>query len=43
MVHQDSFDQELGPNLLDITHIQAEEVVSIKKKDQYMDQIINLI
>ena len=32
MVHQDHLDQELGQNLLVITHIQVEEVLYIQKQ-----------
>ena len=43
MVHQYNFDQELGHNLLDIIHIQAEEVISVQNQHQYMDQLTNMI
>ena len=42
MFHWDHLDQELGPNVLDITHIQVEEVISVQNQHQYMDQLINL-
>ena len=43
MVHQDNLDQELGQNLLGITHIQVEEVISVQNQLKYMYQFINMI
>ena len=43
MVHQDHLDQHLCPNLLEITHIKLEEVITDQKQHQYMDQNKNLI
>ena len=43
MFHQDHFDQKFGKNVLDITHIQVEEIFSIQNQQQYMDQFINMI
>ena len=43
MVHQDHLDLELGQNILDITHIQVEEMISVKNQFQYTDQFVNLI
>ena len=43
MVYQDLLNQELGQNLLDRTHIEVEEVISVQTQHQYMDQFIKLI
>ena len=43
MLHQDNLDQELGQNILNITHIQVEEVIFVQNQHQYMDQSINMI
>ena len=34
MFHQDNLDQDLGQNLLEIPHIQVEEVIYVKKQHQ---------
>ena len=36
MVHKDHLDQELGQNLLDITHIQVEGEIYVQNQNQYM-------
>ena len=43
MIHQDHLDQYKGPNILYITHIQAEEVITIQKQRHFMDQFTNLV
>ena len=35
--------QELEKNILEITHKQVEEVISVQNYHQFMDQLINLI
>ena len=41
--HQDQLDQEFVQNILDITHIQVEEVILDKNQHQYMDHSMNII
>ena len=43
IVHRDHLDQEFVQDILDITHIQAEEVIYVKNQHQYMDPFINMI
>ena len=43
IVCQDHLDQGLGQNILDITHMHTEELISLKNQHQYMEQFINLI
>ena len=43
MVHQDNFDREEGRNLLDITYIYAEEVISIQTQNRLMYYLTNML
>ena len=43
MVHQYHSDKYFGKNLLDITHLQAEEVIYVQNQHQYIVQFRNLI
>ena len=38
-----SFGSIVRPNIVDITHIQVEEVIYVQNQHQYMDQLINLV
>ena len=42
LVHQDHLDEELGQNVLVITHLQVEGENTVQNQHQYMDQLINL-
>ena len=42
MVHQDHLDQEVGQNLLDITHKHVEREIYVQNQHQYMEQLINM-
>ena len=43
MGYHNRLNQEFDENLLEITHIQAEEVIYVHNQHQYMEQLINLI
>ena len=43
MVCQDNFNQEYGQYILNITHIQSEDLVSIQNQHQFVDHFTNII
>ena len=43
MVHQYNFDQEEDTHISDTTHIQPEEVITIKTQHQFMHHLTNQI
>ena len=43
MVRQEHLDKHQGLNMLDVTHIQEEELISVQNQHQFMDLFTNMI